>query len=137
MPAVEYSFNDVELYINGNLYTGTINGLGVRKTFNPLANISYNADFVLKFPCSVKVVDETLYGIPTQIAQDAEIQLVVDQNDETLVHLIPQYRFDKNKLYSGLSQLYWPAGDVCFSGFLHEKILPKSGKWSNYVQIQN
>jgi hypothetical protein len=123
----EYDINNTFLVVDGEEYYPSV---GIYTNFEPLDQLCPVSDVVLKFPCPVEVKDKDFAGA-FETAIDMTIRIYSDENDPSLVHLVPEFTHDYDAANSGLDRLVWPAGEVIFTVNPKDFFAPLSGGWED------
>lgn len=129
---VKRSLWDAELIVNGEVIEGTTDS--ICKTFEKTEIIPSDSEIALKFPYPVKA-NGSISLLPLNYIQDAEIKLISDEIDPTIVHLKPVYKSEHNSFYSGIEYLDFPAGNIVLQNqYLYDKIEPLYGEWDSRLK---
>jgi hypothetical protein len=129
---VKRSLWDAELIVNGEVIEGTTDS--IRKTFEKTEIIPSDSEIALKFPYPVKA-NGSISLLSLNYIQDAEIKLISNEIDPTIVCLKPVYKSEHNSFYSGIKYLDFPAGNIVLQNqFLYDKIEPLYGEWDSQLK---
>ncbi len=145
MQGQQYDLRAVKVIVEGREYTpsaeffGTVDGLPVYAADVDAGSVSDFADVAIRFPTPVRLLVDKVEA-PAEEMGAAELRLAQDAADPTVVHLVPVFKDEVDRHFSGIERLAWPGGTVRLlpTGIrgLAEIAAPVSGQWASYLRLR-